>query len=55
MYKDKPIEVVVLEVLDNEDKAQEEVQRYIDWFKPRYNIIEMKHSLLPYMTIKPII
>lgn len=53
MYKNKPIEVVVLEVLDNEDKAQEAVQRYINWFKPRYNVNEIKHSLPPYMTIKP--
>ena len=37
MYENKPVEVVVLEVLDNEYKVIEEMDRYIKWFKPRYN------------------
>ena len=37
MYENKLIEVVVLEVLDNEYEAKEAMDRYIKWFKPRYN------------------
>ena len=37
MYDDDAIEVVVLEVLDNEYEVKEEMDKYIRWFKPRYN------------------
>ena len=37
MYENKPIEVVVLEVLNNEYEVKEKMDRYIKWFKPRYN------------------
>ena len=47
IYESNPIEVVVLEILDSEYEAQEEVERYTRWFKPRYNysdiLREIKH------------
>ena len=45
MYNNDVIEVVVLEVLDNEYEAQEEVQKYIRWFKPRYNYSDILNDI----------
>ena len=45
MYDFDAIEVVVLEVLNNEEKAQKAVQRYINWFKPRYNYSDILNSI----------
>ena len=45
MYKNKAIEVVVLEVLDNEYEIEEEKDRYIRWFKPRYNYSDILNGM----------
>ncbi len=45
MYDHDAIEVVVLEVLDNEYETKEEVDRYIKWFKPRYNYSDILNNI----------